>query len=195
MPIKSCLLKALLAGLDFYKTDNFLKCLLKSIFLIMYYACMRVGEISLSNNPKHVLKISNVFVQKDSHFPKIMLKLESFKHSVKPVKLCLPFGLDDNLCPTKALLKYLSIRPRVEGQFFVNSKGLPIKRFFVEKHLKGLLKSIGHDVKKFNTHSFRVGRASDLASEGASDPIIREVGRWSSSAFKKYIRFDCFQLP
>ena len=47
----------------------------------------------------------------------------------------------------------------------------------------------------YNTHSFRVGKASDMAVAGVPEAVIRKAGRWSSDAFKRYIRFTLFKMP
>ena len=39
-----------------------------------------------------------------------------------------------------------------------------------------------------NTHSFRIGGASAAFSAGASDALIRVMGRWSSDCYNRYIR-------
>ena len=40
----------------------------------------------------------------------------------------------------------------------------------------------------YKSHSFYIGRASYCTSNGHSDPYICSVGRWLSTAFRKYIR-------
>jgi hypothetical protein len=44
------------------------------------------------------------------------------------------------------------------------------------------------DPDLYNTHSFRFGRATDMATQGYTDIQIRMAGRWSSAAYKKYIK-------
>lgn len=40
----------------------------------------------------------------------------------------------------------------------------------------------------FRPHSFRIGRATDLAKQGVSESEIKALGRWESRAFQNYIR-------
>ena len=63
------------------------------------------------------------------------------------------------------------------------------------RHLKDLVAAVGENPEDFNTHSLRVGRATDLALAGTSDAIIRQTGRWKSNAYLAYVRFDLFHLP
>ena len=39
-----------------------------------------------------------------------------------------------------------------------------------------------------NTHSFRIGGASAALAAGASDALVRIMGRWSSDSYTRYIR-------
>ncbi len=55
-------------------------------------------------------------------------------------------------------------------------------------NLRLCLDYLGWNQLPINTHSFRVGRATDLFDSKHSDSYIQEVGRWSSNAFKCYIR-------
>ena len=41
-----------------------------------------------------------------------------------------------------------------------------------------------------NTHSFRIGGATAAASDGISDSTIQILGRWSSDAYRRYLRFS-----
>ena len=54
--------------------------------------------------------------------------------------------------------------------------------------LKNLLEFCGLSSEVFEGHSFRIGAATSAAFRGESDAPIRAAGRWSSDAFRKYIR-------
>ena len=61
--------------------------------------------------------------------------------------------------------------------------------------LKSAVQFCGQDPRRFDTHSFRIGRASQLAADNASDLTIRATGRWKSNAFLEYIRPHSVILP
>ncbi|XP_074657153.1 uncharacterized protein LOC141910317 [Tubulanus polymorphus] len=94
----------------------------------------------------------------------------------------------------------------------------PTASFFIRKILKGVANSIpsspdarlpitidiltrlvaaipvvmgeGFDVASYTSHSFRIGAATNAATNGVPEPVIRELGRWKSDAFKRYIRIN-----
>jgi hypothetical protein len=51
-----------------------------------------------------------------------------------------------------------------------------------------LVKSIGLDPAHYGTHSLRIGGATALFAAGASETVIRTMGRWSSDCFRIYVR-------
>ena len=63
--------------------------------------------------------------------------------------------------------------------------GSPISSSFFTQQLNLSLNWAGCNTKLYKTHSLRIGRATDLASRGASQDEISRMGRWSSSAVKK----------
>jgi hypothetical protein len=56
--------------------------------------------------------------------------------------------------------------------------------------LRSVLTFCGFDSQRFKGHSFRIGASSEAARSGKSDAQIRLLGRWSSDAFRKYIRIN-----
>ena len=58
--------------------------------------------------------------------------------------------------------------------------------------VKTLMSAIGEDPGQFGTHSLRIGGATALFSMGASETLIRTMGRWSSDLHRLYTR-ACFE--
>ena len=87
------------------------------------------------------------------------------------------------------------MRPNKNGPFFISENGLSITRPQLVKVLKSQLTHLNYDATLYNTHSFWIGRASDMATEGYSENQIAMVGRWNSDAYKRYLgalRYGCF---
>ena len=99
--------------------------------------------------------------------------------------------LDKSICPVTAVAAYLEIRPQTNSKaLFLHILGTPMSRSFFVRHLRVLLAATPYKGEKFNTHSFRIGRATDMLLAGASDATIQKIGRWSSNAYRKYLRPD-----
>ena len=70
----------------------------------------------------------------------------------------------------------------------MSSEQWPINKISVFKHTSQGYFKIRFITLHFKTHSFRIGRATDLAAEGVNADTIKMMGRWSSNVFCKYIR-------
>ena len=93
------------------------------------------------------------------------------------------------VCLVRALDDYLTLRPKEGRWFFLTAVGLVVPRIFVAPALDRLTRWAGFSSSRFTTHSIRAGRASDLAAAGTPDHVIRSAGRWSSEAYRGYLRF------
>ena len=78
--------------------------------------------------------------------------------------------------------------------FFIQRSGKPPGRQFFVKYLKKSVTILGVEESEFNTLSFRIGRATDLAEAGASYDVTKRTGRLKSDAYLKYIRIHTFTL-
>ncbi len=85
--------------------------------------------------------------------------------------------------PILALKHYCSVKPNCGGIFFCSVSGIPIDRIQLVSCLKAALTLAGFDHTRYNSHSLRIGRTTDLALEGISYDRIRLIARWSSDAF------------
>ena len=169
--------------------------LMKALFLLAYYGALRAGELCRSGTLSHTLKLEDVLLGQGANGSEVKITLKSYKHSKREANLLLPPHPAPNLCPVTALSEYLKIRPKGSPYLFLGESGKPVQRASLAATLKTAIDRLGRDPAKFNTHSFRAGRATDLAAEGAPEAVIRETGRWHSNAFLNYIRFPSFQLP
>ena len=71
------------------------------------------------------------------------------------------------------------------------SRGLVLSYETFRKRMDRLLTgACGAAVKGFGTHSLRRGGAQALADAGAPPWVVKLLGRWSSSAYKRYCQTD-----
>ena len=64
----------------------------------------------------------------------------------------------------------------------------PVKPNEVRCVLRQCIDRLGLDSQNYDTHSFRIGRATDQFKQGIDVEQIKKVGRWESNAVYKYLR-------
>jgi len=97
------------------------------------------------------------------------------------------------LCPVRAYEKWKGTNPPADKNkpAFRDETGTPLTGRKLNLILKKCLgKHIHYSGGSVTSHSFRSGIASLMGTLGYSDSEIQGIGRWSSSAFERYI-----QLP
>lgn len=194
LPISFGLLQKLLDNLGII-CDYYDRACLRAVLLALYYGCMRVGELVKSGTDRHMLMLHNVqFLFAGPVLGGVRFTLASYKHADEPATFKIKGSGSDN-CPVMALLEFCKLRGVRPGPVFVKKNGKEYSRDFIAKSLKTMIGRVGLDPKHFNTHSFRIGRASDLAFQGVAEQVIKKTGRWESNAYTRYIRFDDFTVP
>lgn len=190
LPISVSLLNGLLSVVQSCCDSSYEVVLYKAMMCTAYYACLRVGEIALSGNRENILNINQVAVSKsDGRMVSFEITFIDYKHSDGSFpKLQIREVLDKTFCPVKCLADYLSRRGKCSGALFVKSDNKLVLRnnFLMVLMRCFLLLHIPSD--NFNTHSFRIGRCTDLAIQGFSTEQLRQIGRWRSDAFMVYVR-------
>ncbi len=162
-----------------------------AIFTLAYFACMRMGEVVLSTEEAHAALISQLTFQWEQGVtPTFLLRMKSFKFS-KDRKVTLRIRPHQGpACPVSWLCKYLLDRPHGSYYLFCHPDGRPVTRKQVSDVLSRVVVLAGLDARSFGSHSFRIGRCTDLMQAGLSDAQIRTHGRWASNAFRVYVRPD-----
>ena len=166
------------------------------MFFNAFYACTKIREIAFSNHDTHIITIDDVQQTFHNGQPAFEITFHSYKHSKAPVIIVLQPQPSPLYCPVNALQCYLLVRPKCMSSFlFLDQSGRPVSRLNVSLILKTCLSLTGRNPTVFNTHSFRIGRATQLACDNATDNTIKSVGRWNSNAFKSYVRPSKVTLP
>ena len=94
----------------------------------------------------------------------------------------------DEVCPVRAIASYAAARGNAPGPFFQSSAGSPLTKARFVEAVRQALQQAGVPSEGYAGHSFRIGAATTAARAGLQDSTIQALGRWSSSAFLRYIR-------
>ena len=194
LPIGRNLLKLILAEVDRKLSQQvYLKLLYRSVFMLAYYGLLRIGEICKG---PHAMKAKDIHI--NERRDRLMIVLYSSKthgRNSRPQTIIIKKSPNCaelvKYCPVESLKLFLTER----GSYKSDSEILcvfrdkqPITAKLVRKMLRSTLKKLGLDPSFYDTHSFRIGRATDLAASGHSIEDIKRAGRWKSNAVYKYLR-------
>jgi hypothetical protein len=151
-----------------------------------FYGCHRIGELTIPN-------------QKSLFDWRKVIKRSSLKFELGRAGYRLPYHKSDPFYhgtdilhthqkvgnPVLLLKEYCSIRDKLHGArsplFLCEDGSLPSRSWFESRFYAVV-------TKDFGGHSCRAGGATFYARLGLDESIIMALGRWSSSAWKIYIR-------
>jgi len=193
-PITKPLLYDLLESLNRLTLSPYEFLLFKAMILLAFYGCLRACEYLSSTSTAHLLQYKDVRIRKSEKSKHAVLFFRSFKFSKSSCTLKVPTSKSGH-CPVMSLKRYLNIRGNEPGPLFITKGNSPIARNRFAKLLKKCVSNSGREPSDYNTHSLRIGRATQLAIDGYSEDTIKKTGRWSSNAFLKYIRPSSVILP
>ena len=183
-PITKKVLSKLLQGIVKVEKSKYNKKLFKALFSFMYHAGLRVSEVAVSAQSNHTIQVEDVKKTAKA----VSLRLRSFKHSkqcsanirLRPTK--------NSTCPVRAYNKYMTLRGDSKGPLFRTKNKVGLSRDKIASVLKKTLTSLCLQPDHYNTHSFRIGKITDLAMSGSSFTTIKTVGRFHSHAYLRYIK-------
>ena len=193
LPIQKQLLQTILFELNrmFVDKENrlFLILLYRTAFLILYYGLMRIGEIT---EGPHVLKAANVHEARNKkQYLFLLYSSKTHGKGDRPQRITISQDLTSDYCPVKEINKYVSLRPPYfnnSDQFLVFQDSTAVKPNDVRQVLKKILRRLGLNPANYDTHSFRIGRATDQFKQGLEVNTIKKLGRWESNAVYQYLR-------
>jgi hypothetical protein len=167
-------------------TGSFDDLLMAVLLSCAFYGCHRMGELiqkndqSLSDWRKIIKRASVCFENTRIQYRLPYHKSDPFYRGTDVI-----FTMQDVANPVALLRKYVSWRDRLHGAksaLFLREDGSNPSRSWFDLKFFAILD------RRYGGHSPRTGYATFLASLGVSESIIQAVGRWSSDAWKIYIR-------
>ena len=161
--------------------------LFRAMCSLMFHAFMRIGEVTLSPN---MVMFHQVSISQRS----LSVTFHKFKHHVGPPIVITVTANQSKYCPVGLAQQYCSRRGQDPGPFFAYPGPIPVQASVFCKLLERAVAWAGFSHLPIKSHSFRIGAATWAASQGYSEQQIQAMGRWKSTAFKRYIRIQSFEI-
>ena len=164
-----------------------------------FFGFFRTEEFTVPSaeayNPATHLSLSDIAL--DSHTSPTMARLRIKQSKTDPFRQGVEVFLGQSgtmVCPVRALIAYIGVRPPNPGPLLMLPTGVPLNRAYLVTNLQAALRQAGLDASAYNGHSFRIGAATTAAQQGLEDSLIQTLGRWRSDAYKLYIKLPRAQL-
>ena len=186
-PIALAHLRQLFAHVDLTRTYIDARCF-RAAFTLAFFGLLRVSEFTCPAagvfDPTNHLCITDIVLSRDPVL--LHVRIKASKTDPFRTGCSIRVARTDNIfCPVTAMFSYLRVRLPRQGPLFILENGSFLTRADVRAVLALVFPSSSSG--NINTHSFRIGGASMLASLGVPDATIQLLGRWSSNAFRRYI--------
>lgn len=173
--------------------SNYYVALYKAVILVAFFGLFRIGELTLSRlGHSNLIQKENVQIEhSDSKLTSISIEIKSFKHSAgRTEKIPLSLQPQKSICPVRALARYMRYATVSQGPLFQHPNGKPLTVSEFSRVLKKLVTKCHLDPNRYTCHSLRIGGATHAHLLNMPATQIQKLGRWKSSAFKKYIRIQ-----
>ena len=191
-PITLDVLEKLLEAVQYVAISEYQPPLYRAMFLLAFYAFLRVGEVTVRSGPNlNLLLFDNVSFRKTKYLCLILI-MTNFKLNLgkNPVHLEIKSQTNRSFCPVRAMQNYLKVRGAENRPLFCYRSGRPVPRIYFCALRRSAVKFAELDSTSFkvHVHSFRIGAATEAHLQGFSESQIRIIGRWYSELFQIYIR-------
>ena len=190
LPVTLPVLSRLVQALPTVFTSRYKCLMLRAMMVLAFKAYLRIGEMVPRSRGtiRGCLHMDDVLLSGEL----ITISFRRFKHSARQGPQSLQVRGEciqgTRIHPASFLRDFQLARGNVQASLFAYPDGSPMLRSEFDVSLKRLLGFCGYQTSAFKGHSFRIGAATAAALRGESDAQIRAAGRWTSDAFKKYIR-------
>lgn len=194
-PLTLNLLHTAITGTKIICLSDYEATLFEAAMVLAFYAFLRVSEFTALSKNKisdRALQIGDVrFVPAQVHgegHMHVTIRYSKTDQRGRSTTLIIPEARETDVCPVRALKRYIDMRTPGEGQLFWHFDRSPLTRFQFSSVLKRALEVKGVLNVGFTSHSLRIGACTHFAMLGVDDDELMRMGRWSSSAYQRYIR-------
>ena len=172
--------------IQFHRRFNYMDfTMLKAASLLAFFGMFRASEYLISHrthfDPAVTLTVKDIkFSNNHSH---ITVRIKQSKTDPFRVGCNITIWANNGrMCPVTALRWYQLQHPHT-GPLFTFRDGTYLSR----QQFSSIIQQCIPDLN-LNTHSFRIGGASSAYAAGIPETTIQTLGRWSSDAYRLYIR-------
>lgn len=160
---------------------------LRAAFQLAFGCFLRLGEITYSSFDPALHLDRDCVLWEDGLPSRLCIKTSKTDPRRRGVEVPIPRGRD-RLCPATVLARWMRVAPAQQpsSPLFVLPGGSFDKRRVVDL-LRTALFEAGVTPHAFSGHSFRRGAATWAASIGVPAARIQILGRWNSTAFRRYL--------
>ena len=96
-------------------------------------------------------------------------------------------NIEKKMCPFQNIELFLEMRPKIKRPLFIHLSHIGVNCFQFCSILKSAIRFAGYNPGQYNTHSVIIGAATTAVMLGKTDDQIKQMGRWKSNTFQKYI--------
>ena len=176
---------------------DFDACVLWAAMTLAFFGCMRAAEVAITSqrfNPQKQLCLGDAKYVSISSGELLTVRVKYSKTDDRNIGFTITLGCSkSNVCSHCSLRGMISTRRDLgysmvpDSPLFLLSSGMPLtKQIFVSTTRK-YLKVLNLDPARYSGHSFRAGCATTAATVGLADYEIQLLGRWTSSAYQRYV--------
>ncbi|KAM4025850.1 LOW QUALITY PROTEIN: uncharacterized protein ACNLHF_026276 [Anomaloglossus baeobatrachus] len=186
-PISFGLLRRLVGSLRGICSSAYETVLFKTAFGLAFYGAFWIGEqlVSPSRVTGGGLMLEEVCVGSRQVECRIRRsKTDQLGRGRLVVLYAVP---GEELCLVRLVERFLALRGQ-PGPFLRHMDGSFLSRYQFVAVLRKSLRGVGECPEDFGSHSFRIGAATEASRWGLGDEVVKCIGRWESSCFRRYVR-------
>ena len=192
MPITARMAYDIANMCDLACLDDLICCI---VLLTGICGLFRLGELLIKNKkefrPERLLRRDHIEFVPDREHPthmEIFLQYSKCDKYGVGITVYIPCNPNRDVCPVLLMRRWLSRFSSATDPIFVWPSGQLMTTASFIRWLRRMLSLCGYDDSLYAGHSLRRGGAVTAKAAGASDPLIQTLGRWTSDAFKIYLR-------
>lgn len=156
-----------------------------AIIPLAFFLMLRPGEVVAGAALDHTMRIKHVRLNQQQ----LTVTIPSSKTSAAPFTTTLVARPDIVACPVAAMREYLAVRGAgaPDDIMFIDGRRRPITCQDLTAALRRAGRTVGLDERHLAGHCLRISGASHGAALGLSEVQLKDVGRWSSPAWQRYL--------